>query len=53
MRDDGIGFDITDHANLYFTEEPYKNIGVKIVSKIARNMIYRNTLGINYVIIDL
>lgn len=52
MRDDGKPFNplsVLDESN----EGVEKNIGIRMVSKICRNIDYRNTVGMNNLIIKL
>ncbi len=47
VRDNAKGFDVSSMNDIFNPEDPFKNIGIRIVSSIAREMTYRNELGMN------
>ena len=52
LRDNCIPFDPQTKLQMY-TDDPEKNIGIKMVSKIAKKMSYQTTFGLNVLTIKL
>lgn len=52
MRDDCIPFDPQSKLKIV-TDDPLKNIGIKMVNNIAKEMTYQSTFGMNVLIIKL
>lgn len=50
IRDDGIPFNPLEKVQ---EEDPYKNIGIRLVQRISKSTDYRNTIGLNNLIIKL
>ena len=53
MRDDCQPFDPKSKLEMYDDEDPMKNFGIKMVSKIAKEMNYQTTFGMNVLTIKL
>ena len=53
LKDDCAPFDPTEMAELLTDDEPEKNIGLRMVRKIARDMTYQNLMGLNVLSISL
>lgn len=53
LRDDCIGFDPNSKLQMLNPEDPCKNIGIKMVSKIAKELNYQTTFGMNVLTIKL
>ena len=53
MKDDCIPFDPEGRAKLLSGEDPFKNIGIRMVYKLAEEVIYQNLLGLNVLKIRL
>lgn len=51
IKDNAIAFD--PHIKLKENDDPTKNIGIKMVSKLAKHMNYQNTFGLNVLAIEL
>ncbi|MBP3891383.1 MAG: ATP-binding protein [Solobacterium sp.] len=47
MKDDCIPFNPKERAEIVDSEDPIKNIGVRMVMKIADEVVYNNLLGLN------
>ena len=47
MKDDCIPFDPEGRAKLLSGEDPFKNIGIRMVYKLADEVVYQNLLGLN------
>ena len=47
LRDDGIPFDPREREDLFDPEDITKNIGLRMISRIASSMEYQNMLGLN------
>ena len=47
IKDDCIPFDPKERAGQLTNNEPEKNIGIRMVTKLASEMIYQNLLGLN------
>lgn len=47
VRDNAKGFDVSAMNEIYNPEDPFKNIGIRIVGGIANEMSYRNEFGMN------
>ena len=52
MRDNCVPFDPHTKLKMY-TDDPLKNVGIKMVSKIAKQMNYQTTFGMNVLTIKL
>ncbi len=53
LKDDCVPFDIEQRARMMDQEDVTKNIGIRLVSKIASEMHYQNVLGLNVLTIRL
>lgn len=53
LRDDCVPFDPKSKLKIVDTEDPVKNIGIKLVSKLAKEMNYQTTFGMNVLTIVL
>jgi len=53
VQDDCIKFDPNERMKMLEIDQPEKNIGLRIVSKLAKDMDYYNNAGINTLIIKL
>lgn len=51
IKDNAVAFD--PHIKLNNNDDPTKNIGIKMVSKLAKYMRYQNTFGLNVLAITL
>lgn len=51
IKDNAVAFD--PHIKLNENDDPTKNIGIKMVSKLAKHMKYQNTFGLNVLSIEL
>lgn len=51
IKDNAVPFD--PHIKLQNNDDPTKNIGIKMVSKLAKDMEYQNTFGLNVLMITL
>lgn len=47
IRDNGISYNIEDIDSIYNSDDPFNNIGIKIVSKISSEMNYMTPFGMN------
>ena len=47
LRDDCVPFDPGERQSLAESDDPSKNIGIRMVFKIARDVEYQNILGLN------
>lgn len=47
IKDDCIPFNPKERLELINTQDPFKNIGIKMVYKIADEVIYQNLIGLN------
>ena len=52
LRDNCIPFDPQTKLQMY-TDDPEKNIGIKMVSKVTKKMSYQTTFGLNVLTIKL
>jgi len=53
LRDDCVPFDPAERQKLTDGEDPLKNIGIRMVFRIARDVQYRNLLGLNVLTIRI
>lgn len=53
IRDDCRMFDPVLYLEQFTQEDPVKNVGIKMIAKIAREMKYEQLLGLNYLMITL
>ena len=53
LRDNCVPFDPHTKLEMYTGDDPLKNIGIKMVSKIAKEMNYQTTFGMNVLMIRL
>lgn len=53
IMDNSVHFDPHDKLKLEYPDDPCKNIGIRMVSKIADEMEYRSTFGMNVLRIKL
>ena len=53
LRDNCVKFDPNDKLKMYSDDDPTKNVGIKMVSKIAKEMNYQTTFGMNVLNIRL
>lgn len=53
IKDDCIPFDPRERAELIYPEDPLKNIGVRMVCRIAKEVTYQNLLGLNVLTVHL
>lgn len=51
IKDNAVAFD--PHIKLQKSDDPTSNIGIKMVSKLAKHMNYQNTFGLNILAITL
>ncbi|MBR5345432.1 MAG: ATP-binding protein [Clostridia bacterium] len=47
IRDDCVPFNPSDRAQMLTPDDPVKNIGIRLVFKIAKEVRYQNLLGLN------
>ena len=47
IRDDCVPFNPSDRAGMLTPDDPVKNIGIRLVFKIAKEVRYQNLLGLN------
>ena len=47
FRDNCISFDPSDHISAFDKDNPIKNLGIRLVSGIAKDFNYQNLLGMN------
>jgi len=47
IKDDCIPFDPKERASQFSDESPEKNIGIRMVMKLADDVTYQNLLGLN------
>ena len=53
IKDDCVPFDPLERAKLFDPEDITKNIGIRMVSRIARDVSYQNILGLNVLTIRI
>lgn len=53
IRDNSIAFDPTSSSIIFNPDDPCKNIGLRIVSKLSKEMSYQNVFGFNNMIIKI
>lgn len=53
IKDDCVGFDPNTRADIYNPDDPSKNVGIRLVSKLAKEMNYQTTFGMNVLTINL
>ncbi|MBR5340431.1 MAG: ATP-binding protein [Erysipelotrichaceae bacterium] len=53
LRDNCVKFDPHTKLEMYSNDDPTKNVGIKMVSKIAKEMNYQTTFGMNVLNIKL
>ena len=53
LRDNCVPFNPKERLKMYSQDDPFKNIGIKMVSKIAKEMNYQTTFGLNILTIKL
>ncbi|MDO5331075.1 MAG: MATE family efflux transporter [Bacillota bacterium] len=53
IRDNSLSFDPTTRITTFNPDDPCKNIGIRMVSKIAKEMSYQQTFGMNVLSIEL
>ena len=53
LRDNCVPFDPNTRKDIYDPEDPCKNVGIRMVSKIAKEMNYNSTFGMNVLTIKL
>ena len=53
LRDDCIPFDPYDKLKMYNDDDPTKNVGIKMVTKLAKEMNYQTNFGMNVLIIKV
>ena len=53
LRDNCVPFDPHSKLEMYENDDPFKNVGIKLVSKIAKEMNYQTTFGMNVLNITL
>lgn len=53
IRDNSIAFDPTSRSIIFNPDDPCKNIGLRIVSKLSNEMTYQNLFGFNNMIIKI
>ena len=53
IRDDCQQFDPKSRMEQYFPEDPLKNIGIRMIGKLASNIDYKNNIGLNILTITI
>ena len=53
IRDDCVPFDPGERNGLTESKDPFRNIGIKMVYKSARNVEYQSVLGMNVLTIRI
>lgn len=53
IRDDCKAFDPKERINQFNPNEPEKNVGIRLISKLSNEMTYHNDAGINTLLIKL
>ncbi len=53
IKDDSVAFDPLERAKLFDPEDITKNIGIRMISKIAQDVTYQNILGLNVLTIRI
>lgn len=53
IRDNSVPFDPTTRFTTFNPEDPAKNVGIRLLSKIANEITYQNLFGINNLIIKI
>lgn len=53
LRDNCVPFDPKSKLEMYSNDDPFKNVGIKMVSKISKDMNYQTTFGLNVLTIKL
>ena len=53
IRDNAIAFNPTTRSIVFNPEDPCKNVGLRLVNKISKEMTYQNIFGFNNMIIKL
>ncbi|MBQ6335009.1 MAG: ATP-binding protein [Erysipelotrichaceae bacterium] len=53
LRDNCVPFDPHSKLQMYENDDPVKNVGIKLVSRIAKEMNYQTTFGMNVLNIKL
>lgn len=53
LRDNCVPFNPKERLEAFSNDDPFKNIGIKMVSKIAKEMNYQTTFGMNILTIKL
>ena len=53
IKDDCVPFDPMERADLLSGDDPLRNIGIRMVSKLAKEMTYQNLIGLNVLTIRL
>lgn len=51
IKDNAVAFD--PHVKIHSNDDPTTNVGIKMVSKLAKEMSYQNTFGLNVLTITL
>ena len=47
IKDDCVGFDPNTRAKIFNPDDPCKNVGIRLISKLAKSMNYQSTFGMN------
>ena len=53
IRDDCKAFNPKERIHQFNPQEPYKNVGIRLISKLSTEMTYHNDAGINTLLIKL
>ena len=53
IRDDCIPFDPKERAAMFATDAPEKNIGIRMIYSMAKDIRYQNILGLNVLTIQI
>ena len=53
LRDDCVPFDPYEKLKMYQDDDPTKNIGIKMVTKLAKEMNYQVNFGMNVLMIKI
>ena len=53
IRDDCPAFDPKKYLDQFHPEDPAKNIGIRMIARKAKEMIYQNVAGINTLLVKV
>jgi anti-sigma regulatory factor (Ser/Thr protein kinase) len=53
IRDDCVAFDPVERMNQFSPDDPCKNIGIRMIGMLTKDISYYNTVGINTLLMKI